>query len=100
MVSVVKNKEVETWELTCVELEADGSVPFMSKVPGTDEIKDKALVGYGLEDNQGTAYAPIEPMIEAYERGLLLPAEEGSKKGKRKKKCFLYEWAHFWSILT
>jgi hypothetical protein len=62
----------------------------MSKVPGTDEIKDKALVGYGLEDNQGTAYAPIEPIFEAYEHGLLLPAEEGSKKRKANEEMSVF----------
>jgi hypothetical protein len=77
--------------VTCARAGAAGIVPAASKVPGTEIIMDTKLIGYGIEDSNGTAYASIDDMIEAYESKSYLPiqkrgADSKSTQKKEKKK--------------
>ena len=77
--------------MTCARAGAAGIIPAASKVPGTEIIMNTKLIGYGIEDSNGTAYAPIDDMIEAYESKSYLPiqkrgADSKSTQKKEKKK--------------
>jgi hypothetical protein len=67
-VSVIIKADYEAWEVTCVKVDVNGEIPLTSLVEGSDVVLDKKLVGYGLEDSNGSKYVPIDDMITAYKK--------------------------------
>ena len=66
-ISIITKKDREIWEVTCVELDAQGNVPASSLVKGSSEILDSKHVGYGIKDSIGTPYFSVDEMILDYQ---------------------------------
>ena len=66
-ISIITKKDREIWEVTCVELDAQGNVPATSLVKGSSEILDSKHVGYGIKDSIGTPYFSVDEMILDYQ---------------------------------
>ena len=82
-ISVIsKNKNQRTkeiWEVTCAEVDREGAVLASCKVPGTDIVLDKKLVGFGLEDSDGGRYVAIKDMMRHHAEWLLPPPQQTKK---------------------
>ena len=68
---MIQKKDREIWEVTCVELDAEGNVPATSLVKGSSEILDAKHVGYGLKDSIGTQYFSVDELISEYQDSCL-----------------------------